>query len=137
MEKDGIIVCFKNLDLGLTKEQKKFVMYGTGPSDKPELNESRRINTFAPNFTAYHKEGRNTTSIVDNYSKEKFSIVCSKEDSYDKNIAVALGLAYRYFGSKTKFHKFVEKNFKEIKLEKEVKVKTNTKTSKKSKMKGE
>ena len=49
----------------------------------------------------------------------------AKGDHYDASVGVALCMAYRDFGSKTKFKKFVEENAKVIekKIKKEKTVK--------------
>lgn len=57
-------------------------------------------------------------SVTINENKRKVTVVfgengytiatCSEEDDFDPAVGVALALAYRRFGSKTKFHKYVD-----------------------------
>lgn len=77
----------------------------------------------------------NITSITANKNKGVTTVVfedgevqmskLAKGDHYDASVGVALCMAYRDFGSKTKFKKFVEENAKVIekKIKKEKTVK--------------
>ena len=63
-------------------------------------------------------EVRPFKSVTVNKAKRKVTVVygkgdyqiatCSENDTFDPAIGIALAMAYKAFGSKTKFHKFVK-----------------------------
>ena len=63
-------------------------------------------------------EARPFKSVTVNEAKKKVTVVygkgdyqiatCSENDTFDPAIGIALAMAYKAFGSKTKFHKFVK-----------------------------
>ena len=63
-------------------------------------------------------EVRPFKSVTVNEAKKKVTVVygkgdyqiatCSENDTFDPAIGIALAMAYKAFGSKTKFHKFVK-----------------------------
>lgn len=63
-------------------------------------------------------EVRPFKSVTVNEAKRKITVVygkgdyqiatCSENDTFDPAIGIALAMAYKAFGSKTKFHKFVK-----------------------------
>lgn len=67
-----------------------------------------------------NKEKHLTTVVFDsvNYGKNVFLAKANEKDDYDVSVGVALCIAYRLFGSKTKFHKFI-KQIEKLKKERE------------------
>lgn len=52
-------------------------------------------------------EAKRKVTVV--YGKGDYQIAtCSENDTFDPAIGIALAMAYKAFGSKTKFHKFVK-----------------------------
>ena len=69
---------------------------------------SETINRIAPNIksTTINEDKKKVTLVFD---KNDYSIAtCTENDEFDPAVGVALALAYKCFGSKTKFHKWVD-----------------------------
>lgn len=88
-----------------------------------EYENSRKLKT-ARIIDSSESNPYNITSITANKNKGITTVVfedgevqmskLAKGDHYDASVGVALCIAYREFGSKTKFKKFVEENAKVI-----------------------
>ena len=68
---------------------------------------SETINLIAPDIksTTINEDKKKVTLVFD---KNDYTIAtCTENDEFDPAIGVALAFAYKYFGSKTKFHKWV------------------------------
>lgn len=98
-----------------------------------EYENSRKLKT-ARIIDSSESNPYNITSITANKNKGITTVVfedgevqmskLAKGDHYDTSVGVALCIAYREFGSKTKFKKFVEENAKVI--EKKIKKEKNS-----------
>ena len=76
----------------------------------------------------YDEDSGLTVAVFSDGSK--LFIRCDEKDEFDKRIAVALALAYDRFGSKRKFHEFVDKVAKPTKKKEPVKKKESKKEKK-------
>lgn len=72
-----------------------------------KLSSSASIEVMNPFKSVTINEAKRKVTVV--YGKNDYQIAtCSENDTFDPAVGIALAMAYKAFGSKTKFHKFVK-----------------------------
>lgn len=77
-------------------------------TERPALRfptSTKPVSTRGIESVTLNKAVGKTTVVWNDGSREIAS--CSKQDNYDPAVGIALAMAYHHFGSKSKFHKFV------------------------------
>lgn len=122
---DGKTVLIKGI--GINEKKKETIVVSENPAQAMKVELLKMLKSRQTTVEGYNK----LTEVVNEEEakiKTKTVSTCHEKDDFDPAVGVALALCYNLFGSKTKFHKFVNSLIPDKPIEETVE---NKKVSKK------